>query len=87
VSVNDDDGDGDDGDDPLAPDPEKVRFLREIGAEIRRSGDSSEARQVAALVYRVSDIYDGAEDTDPRDVYVNMRQILDVKERGGKPGD
>lgn len=70
----------------LEPDPEKVRFLREIGQEIRESGDTSEAKQVAAIVYRISDVYDENEDTDARDVYVNMRQILDVKERGGKAG-
>jgi len=70
----------------LEPDPEKVQFLREIGQEIRESEDTSEAKQIAAIVYRISDVYDESEDTDVRDVYVNMRQILDVKERGGKAG-
>jgi hypothetical protein len=78
-------GVGDDGGERgLEPDAEKAQFLREIGREIRESDDTSEAKQVAAIVYRISDIYDENEDTDARDVYVNMRQILDVKERGDK---
>ncbi len=62
-----------------APDPDKRDFLREIAEELR--GDSGESEQVAALLYRVSDVYDEGEDTDPRDVYVNMRTILRVRER------
>ena len=65
-----------------APDVEKREFLREIAAEIR--GESTESQQVSALLFRVSDIYDEAEDTDTRDVYVNMKNILRVLERGGK---
>lgn len=67
--------------DPFEPDPQRVEFLREIADDVR--GESHESKQVAALLYRVSDIYDPAEDTDPRDVYVNMKQILRVKEQGG----
>ena len=78
-------GVGDDGGERgLEPDIETAEFLREIGREIRESDDTSQAKQVAAIVYRISDIYDENEDTDARDVYVNMRQILDVKERDGK---
>lgn len=66
------------------PDPEKRAFLREIADELR--GDSSESEQVAAFLYRVSDVYDPAEETDPRDIYVNMRNILRVKEAGGRDG-
>lgn len=65
-----------------APDPEKREFLREIADEIR--GESSESEQVAAFLYRVSDVYDDEEDTDARDIYVNMRNILRVKEAGGR---
>jgi hypothetical protein len=67
------------------PDPERVATLREIADEIR--GESTESEQVANLLYRVSDIYDAEEDTDPRDVYVNMKQILRVVERGGMGED
>ena len=64
-------------------DDDKREFLREIADELR--GEDTESQQVAALLYRVSDIYDSTEDTDPRDVYVNMKSILRVKEAGGKP--
>lgn len=64
------------------PDADKRETLREVADEIR--GESSESRQVAALLYRVSDLYDEGEDTDPRDIYVNMKNILQVKEAGGR---
>jgi hypothetical protein len=67
------------------PDPERVATLREIADDVR--GETTESEQVANLLYRVSDIYDDDEDTDPRDVYVNMKQILRVKEQGGMGGD
>jgi hypothetical protein len=66
------------------PDAEKREALREIADDVR--GESPESKQVAALLYRVSDLYDPGEDTDPRDIYVNMREILRVKERGGMDG-
>ncbi|MEF8773758.1 MAG: hypothetical protein V5A23_08075 [Halobacteriales archaeon] len=72
-----------DGDD--RSDPDTRDLLREVAEEIR--GESSESRQVAAMVYRVSDLYDDAEETTPRDVYVNMKNILQVKEQGGKDPD
>jgi len=74
---------GDDGPGAARGDDEKREFLREIAEELR--GDDTESKQVAALLYRVSDVYDSDEDTDPRDVYVNMKSILRVKEAGGKP--
>lgn len=72
-----------DGDD--RSDADKRDLLREVAEEIR--GESGESRQVAALVYRVSDLYDDNEETTPRDVYVNMKNILQVKEQGGKDPD
>jgi hypothetical protein len=66
----------------IDPDPERREILREIAEEVRAT-DGSEAEQVAAFLYRVSDLYDEAEETTPRDIYVNMRTILRVTERGG----
>ena len=63
-------------------DAEKRAVLREAADELR--GEDTPSKQVAALLYRVSDVYDPAEDTDPRDVYVNMKNILHVKEAGGR---
>jgi hypothetical protein len=60
------------------PDSERVATLREIADDVR--GDSSESKQVAAMLYRVSDLYDDDEETTPRDIYVNMREILRTKE-------
>lgn len=60
------------------PDVERVETLREIGDDIR--GESSESKLVAAILYRVSDLYDPDEETSPRDIYVNMREILREKE-------
>lgn len=70
--------------DAEAADPEKAAFLREIAEDVR--DDSSESEQIAAFLYRVSDLYDPDEETDPKHVYVNMREILRVKERGGMEG-
>ena len=64
-------------------DDDKREFLREIADELR--GEDTESKQIAALLYRVSDVYDPEEDTDTRDVYVNMKSILRVKEAGGRP--
>jgi hypothetical protein len=58
-----------------------VELLREVAEDIR--GDTSESRQVAAILYRVSDLYDSEEDTTPEEIYRNVRVILNVKERGG----
>jgi hypothetical protein len=63
-------------------DDEKRELLRAVADDVRDGDTHSD--QVAAMLYRVSDIYDPAEDTDARDVYVNMRNILQVKEAGGR---
>ena len=63
------------------PDPERVETLREIAAEIR--GDSSESKQVAAILYRISDLYDESEDTSPVEIYHNVKHIMLTKDRGG----
>ena len=60
------------------PDMERAETLREIGDDIR--GDSSESKLVAAILYRISDLYDPDEETSPRDIYVNMREIIRTKE-------
>jgi hypothetical protein len=62
-------------------DAEKRAVLREVAEEVR--GDTSESRQVSAILYRVSDLYDPDEDTSPEEIYRNVRHIMDVKERGG----
>ena len=59
-------------------DVERAETLREIGDDIR--GDSSESKLVAAILYRISDLYDPDEETSPRDIYVNMREIIRTKE-------
>lgn len=61
--------------------PEKVEFLREIAEEIR--GESSESKQLAAILYRVSDLYDPEGDTSPEEIYLNVRYIMDIKAQGG----
>lgn len=82
--MTDDGDDRDTADDWDEPNLEKAEFLRDIAEEVR--GETSESEQVAAFLYRVSDLYDPEEDTDPRHIYVNMREILRVKERGGREG-
>jgi hypothetical protein len=63
------------------PDPERTRLLRAVADDVR--GESSESQQLAAVLYRVSDLYDAGEETTPEVIYRNVRFILDVKERGG----
>lgn len=63
------------------PDPERAAVLREIGDDVH--GGSSESKQLAAILYRVSDLYDDEEETSPEEIYLAVRNILDVKERGG----
>ncbi|PSP96888.1 hypothetical protein BRC89_13090 [Halobacteriales archaeon QS_4_70_19] len=69
-------------DDATQPDddPERAALLREIAREVR--GDSDESERVAAILFRVSDLYDPGEETDPESIYRNMRTILRVSERG-----
>ncbi|WP_135534552.1 hypothetical protein [Halostella pelagica] len=62
-------------------DEERVECLREIADDVR--GGSSESEQIAAILYRVSDLYDTDEETTPKDIYLNVRNILNVKESGG----
>jgi len=64
------------------PDPDKREFLRDVAEEVR--DESGESKQVSALLYRVSDLYDEKEQTSTRDVYVNMRNIIRTK-HGGDP--
>lgn len=64
------------------PDSERVETLRKIADDIR--GDSSESRLIAAILYRISDLYDPNEDTSPKDIYINMREIIRTKDAGGK---
>jgi hypothetical protein len=61
---------------------EKRDALREVAADLRDT-DSEEAERVAAIVHRVSDIYDDTEDVDAQHVYLNMRKILQISEQGG----
>jgi hypothetical protein len=63
------------------PDPERVRLLRETADDLR--GESSESQQLAALLYRVSDLYDDGEERTPESIYRNVRDIVQVRERGG----
>ena len=60
------------------PDMERARTLREIAEDVR--GESTESEMVAAMLYRVSDLYDPDEKTSPKDIYRNMREILRTKE-------
>jgi len=62
------------------PDLDRAALLRAVAEEIR--GESGESEQVAAMVYRVSDLYDPDEETTPEAVYRNMRTILRIRERG-----
>jgi hypothetical protein len=64
--------------DSFDSDSERVELLRDVADDVR--GESSESEQVAALLYRVSDLYDPDEETSPRDIYVNMREIVRTKE-------
>nr|WP_276305110.1 hypothetical protein [Halomarina sp. PSR21] len=62
-------------------DPEKAAFLREIAEEVRDG--SSEASQLAAILYRVSDMYHPDGETTPQEIYLNVKYILGIKEQGG----
>jgi hypothetical protein len=64
------------------PDNDEVRaFLREVAGDVR--GDSSESKQLSAILYRVSDLYDSAEQTSPEEIYLNVRHIMQIKAQGG----
>lgn len=64
------------------PDPERVAALREIAEDIRETGDGSQSDQLSAILYRVSDLYDEDEETTPPEIYRNVTNILEIKERG-----
>ena len=64
-------------------DTEKRELLREVADEVRARDDSSEASQVGAFLYRVSDLYKEGEETSIPEIYMNMRHILEVREQGG----
>jgi hypothetical protein len=99
TDADDDDADPDDplaaaGVDPIVPesaaeaadeafpaDDEVREFLRDVAADVR--GDSSESKQLAAVLYRVSDLYDADEETSPEEIYLNVRHIMRVKAQGG----
>lgn len=63
------------------PNPERVSVLREAADDLRE--ESSESKQLAAILYRVSDLYDEDEETSPEEIYIAVRNILNIKERGG----
>jgi len=68
--------------DEAFPDDEAVRaVLREIAGDVR--GDSSESKQLSAILYRVSDLYDPDEQTSPEEIYLNVRHIMRIKAQGG----
>jgi len=65
----------------LVQDDEVCAFLRDIAADVR--GDSSESKQLSAILYRVSDLYDSDEQTSPEEIYLNVRHIMTIKAQGG----
>jgi hypothetical protein len=65
----------------FAPDAERRKLLRTVAEDVY--GDSSESRQLSAVLYRVSDLYDPEEDTSPEEIYRNVRHIMDIKAKGG----
>ncbi|SFG36783.1 hypothetical protein SAMN04488063_1824 [Halopelagius inordinatus] len=70
-----------DSDAAFEADAERRARLRDIADDIY--GDTSESKQVAAILYRVSDLYDPDEDTSPEEIYLNVRHIMDIKAEGG----
>jgi hypothetical protein len=65
----------------FAADEEVREFLREVAEDVR--GDSSESKQLSAILYRVSDLYDSDEETSPEEIYLNVRHIMRIKSEGG----
>ncbi|WP_435093058.1 hypothetical protein [Halorubrum sp. N11] len=65
----------------FADDDEVRAFLRAIAADVR--GDSSESKQLSAILHRVSDLYDPDEQTSPEEIYLNVRYIMRIKAQGG----
>ena len=75
------------GDATFPENAEKRETLREVADEIRARDDSSEASQIGAFLYRVSDLYKEGEETSIPEIYMNMRHILEVREQGGLDPD
>ncbi len=73
----------DDSDPAVGSDPERAAMIRAIADDVR--GESSESEQLAAILYRVSDLYDPDEATTPEAIHRNVRNILEIKARGGLP--
>jgi 2,4-dienoyl-CoA reductase-like NADH-dependent reductase (Old Yellow Enzyme family) len=67
-------------DERFDPDDERVRLLREVADDVR--GDTSESEQLAAILYRISDLYDPDEETTPEEAYRSVRNVFRIKERG-----
>ncbi|MFC7185781.1 hypothetical protein [Halorubrum yunnanense] len=65
----------------FADDDEVRAFLREVAGDVR--GDSSESKQLSAILYRVSDLYDPNEQTSPEEIYLNVRHIMRINAQGG----
>ncbi|MEE6210481.1 hypothetical protein U3A55_09955 [Salarchaeum sp. III] len=65
----------------MPTDDEKRDVLRDVASDLR--DESDEGEKIAALLQRVSDLYDEDEDTTPQEIYLNMRNILQVSEQGG----
>ncbi|WP_171006638.1 hypothetical protein [Halalkalirubrum salinum] len=70
-----------DSDAEFEPDPERMRTLRAIADDVR--GEGTERKQLAAILYRVSDLYDPDQHTSPEEIYLNMRHIMSIKAAGG----
>jgi alkanesulfonate monooxygenase SsuD/methylene tetrahydromethanopterin reductase-like flavin-dependent oxidoreductase (luciferase family) len=69
------------GDAEFPADDEVREFLRDVAEDVR--GDSSESKQLSAVLYRVSDLYDAGEETSPEEIYLNVRHIMRIKSEGG----
>jgi len=65
-------------------DEEKREVLRAVAADLRGPDASTEAEKLAATVMRVSDLYDESAATSARDIYLNMRTIVQISEQGGR---
>lgn len=62
----------------------KREVLRAVADDLRAVDEhETEAERLAAIVHRVSDLYDDSEETDPQHIYINMRNILEISEQGG----
>jgi flagellar biosynthesis protein FlhB len=75
-----DTGGGDPDDERIEPDVDRAALIRAVAEDVR--GDSSQSEQLAAILYRVSDLYDPDEETTPEEIYRNVVNILRITERG-----